>query len=128
MTKTKRVAENFSRLREAAAKGLMILTALAIAGAGALLYRTQFPPGRRDPLEYEGRIVDKSATLRETQIGSRVRRRILVEGRDGRQFEISPVPEVYERAEVGMMIKSGEGGTELYWPPAERRDAGAAGR
>ena len=120
-TKSERLAEKYFGLREAAAKGLMILTAFAIAGAGTLLYRTNFPPGQRDLREYEGRVVDKSATFRETEIGSRVKRRILVEGKDGRRFEISPVPEVYERAEVGMMIRSGAAGTEVYWPGSGQR-------
>ncbi len=115
----KRPAEKLFGLREAAAKGLMILTAFAIVAVIALLYQTRFPPGRLDPREYEGRVVDKSATYRETDRGSKVKRRILVEGKDGRRFEILPVPEVYERAEIGMMIKSGEGGTKFYWPGTE---------
>ena len=66
---------------------------------------------------YEGRIVDKSQTITESQTGSGVRRRLLIEGRGGERFEVAIGEESYERAQKGMWIRKTEaGGVELSWP------------
>ncbi|HEX8421800.1 MAG TPA: hypothetical protein VF634_00215 [Pyrinomonadaceae bacterium] len=71
--------------------------------------------------EYEGKILDKSQTITESQRGSGVRRRLLIEGRGGERFEVAIGEESYERAQKGMWIKKTDAGVELTWPmtPAE---------
>ena len=66
--------------------------------------------------EYEGKILDKSQTITESHRGSGVRRRLLIEGRDGEKFEVAIGEENYERARKGMWIKKTEAGVELTWP------------
>lgn len=66
--------------------------------------------------EYEGKILDKSQTITESHTGSRVRRRLLLEGRGGERFEVAIGEETYERARKGMWIKKTEAGVELTWP------------
>lgn len=71
--------------------------------------------------EYEGKILDKSQTITESITGSRVRRRLFIEGRGGEKFEVAIGAETYERAKKGMWIKKTDAGVELSWPmaPAE---------
>lgn len=74
---------------------------------------TQTGPYR---LAYEGRVLDKSQTFRETELGSRVRRRVLVEADSGERFEVPVNGQTYERAQPGMRIRKGEAGVEMWWP------------
>jgi len=76
---------------------------------------TQTGPHRR---AYEGRVIDKWQMIRETQLGSRVRQRVLVEADGGERFEVSVNGETYERAQPGMRIRNGTAGVELWWPVA----------
>jgi hypothetical protein len=101
------------RLREAATKGLMIVMAISLAALLTLVYRQLF---RADGIlrgEYEGKIVDKSLTIQETQTGSKMKRRLLIEGKRGERFEVAPDVAIYERAQIGMWIKSDRAGVEL---------------
>jgi hypothetical protein len=67
--------------------------------------------------EYEGKILDKSQTITESQTGSGVRRRLLIEGRDGKKFQVAISEATYEQARKGMWIKKTEAaGVELVWP------------
>jgi hypothetical protein len=67
--------------------------------------------------EYEGKILNKSQTITESETGSGVRRRLLIEGRNGQRFEVAIGEETYERARKGMWIKKTEAsGVELTWP------------
>ncbi len=66
--------------------------------------------------EYEGKVLDKWQTITESQTGSRVRRRLLIEGRNGERFEVAIGAETYEQARKGMWIKKTEAGVELSWP------------
>lgn len=114
------------RWREAAGKVLGAAAIIAFVAGLLLIYRQQFTPAGVYRPEYEGRIVDKHATGRETKLGSRVARRLLVEGRDGVRFEVEVGPEVYERAEAGMWIKVGNAQVELTRPEPQGPAAGAA--
>lgn len=76
--------------------------------------------------EYEGKILDKSQTITESQTGSGVRRRLLLEGRGGERFEVSIGEETYERAQKGMWIKKTEAGVELSWPMSPAAESPAA--
>jgi uncharacterized protein YxeA len=59
---------------------------------------------------YEGKLIDKSLTIRETKQGSMVSRRFLLEEKDGVRFEIAPSADDYERAQIGTWIKSSKSG------------------
>lgn len=50
-------------------------------------------------------------------------RRFLIEGKGGDRFEVAPNVDIYERAQVGMWIKSGEAGVELSQPETDHRPA-----
>lgn len=64
--------------------------------------------------EYKGRIVDRRITFRESQLGSRRTRRLFIQGRNGELFNVVASEDVYERAQVGMWIKSSKAGVELF--------------
>ena len=119
------LAEAASRLRGALAKGVPILLALSVVPVFLLLYRQQLYSGL-NRTEYEGKVIDKSLTLRETKMGSKASPRLLIEGAGGERFEVRPDEDVYERVQVGMWIKSSRGAVELSWSrpettPAERK-------
>ena len=116
-------AETILRLREAATKVLMVVVALGIAASLMLVYRERLRPGGLSRTEYAGKIVDKSLTIRETELGSKMVRRLLIEGEGGERFEVAPELDIYERAQVGMRIKSSRSGVELSWPERDRRHA-----
>lgn len=65
--------------------------------------------------EYEGRILDKWVNIGETQTGSVPQRRLLIKGRDGQTFAVAVNQPLYERAQVGMWIKSSKANAELTW-------------
>jgi hypothetical protein len=94
----------------------MILATIltAMMGAGTLLTCQQRMAStglyRRS---YEGRILNKSATFREKQIGSGVRFLLLIQGNDGNQIEVAVDQDLYERAQIGMWIKKDDAGVRL---------------
>jgi hypothetical protein len=63
--------------------------------------------------DYEGRVVDKSATVTESQEGSGTARRLLIKAADGQVFQVSVTRSLYERAQIGMWIKSKGSNVEL---------------
>jgi hypothetical protein len=69
---------------------------------------------------YEGRIEDKSATYAETEFGSGVRFRLVVRTKSGQQLQVAIDRDNYERAQVGMWIKSSETGIQLSWAEGEQ--------
>ena len=87
--------------------GVVMVVALSVSiyqrYSSTGLYRT----------DYEGRIVDKSATITESEQGSGVVRRLRVRARNGEEFQVSVNGNLYERAQVGMWIKSKGGSAEL---------------
>ncbi|MGI9106570.1 MAG: hypothetical protein ACR2G4_10010 [Pyrinomonadaceae bacterium] len=70
-------------------------------------------PYRRD---YEGKILDKSITLKESQYRAGARRRLHLEGRGGERFQVAVNEDIYERAQVGMWIRRSQSGVELRLP------------
>jgi hypothetical protein len=96
--------------------GATILIALGVVAAIVLLYRQQTSSTGLQRMEYEGRVIDKSETFVETDLGSRVQRRLLIEGKDGRRFEVAVNEELYARVRKGMWIKRTSRGAELSWP------------
>jgi len=65
--------------------------------------------------EYAGTIVDKTLSIQEEQTGSHVQLFLLIEGDDGKQFDVSVDQELYDRAKVGMHIKHGLDGSTLTY-------------
>jgi hypothetical protein len=54
---------------------------------------------------YSGKIVDKTTTVLETQQGSLLFHKLVIEEKDGTRFSITVPQEIYERAKVGMLIQ-----------------------
>jgi hypothetical protein len=105
-----------SQLRGALKVGATILIALGVLASIAILYKRQTSSAGIHRMEYEGRVIDKSETIVETDLGSRVRRRLLIEGKDGGRFEVAVNEELYARVRKGMWIKRTSKGAELSWP------------
>ncbi|HWS98707.1 MAG TPA: hypothetical protein VN256_00450 [Pyrinomonadaceae bacterium] len=95
----------------------VLVTALVIAVAAAVFVslRQQLNSTGIYRADYEGKIVDKSATFLESQTGSRVARRLHIRKKDGEEFQVSVNESLYERALVGMWIKGNNEKAELTW-------------
>lgn len=78
------------------------------------------------PDTYEGVVVDKSLTLRESEQGSWPLRRLHVRVGDGRVFLFPAGPELYDSAQVGMRIRKTAAGVELTWTEFKTVEAGRA--
>jgi hypothetical protein len=98
---------------------------MALVAAFVALYalnlRQRFEPSGPYRVDYEGRIVDKSITLAETQLGSGAVERLHIRGKDGETFDVIVNRSLYDRAQVGMWIRSDRDGAKLSWnepPPA----------
>lgn len=106
-----------ARWRLALRIGATVLTAALALAFTVIVYRQCNSPAGPHRKEYEGRVIDKSETFVETREGSFVRRRLLIEGRDGVRFEVAVGEEDYRRIQKGMWIKkSSVGAAELSWP------------
>lgn len=66
-------------------------------------------------MEYEGKILDKSATISESDMGSRVSWRLRIRKKNGEEFQVTVNQSLYERAQIGMWIKSSSEKAELSW-------------
>lgn len=88
--------------------------------------RQRFEPSGPYRVDYEGRIVDKSITLAETQMGTGSVKRLHIRGKDGETFDVIVNSSLYDRAQVGMWIRSDRNGAKLSWD--EPRPAGAAAK
>lgn len=106
------------RRREIAGKVLGTVAIIAVVAGTLLLLRQEIGPTGVLRPQYEGRVVDKHVTVRESKLGSWAARRLLIEGRDGVRFEVEVGPEVYERAGIGMWIKVRNAQVELTRPDA----------
>jgi hypothetical protein len=97
--------------------GVLVFIAL-IAGAVAFVTFVKLRPR---PSTYEGRVVDKSITLSETQQGSGKVMRLHVRGRNGESFAVRADFDTYNRARVGMWARNEGSGVGLSWaePPAD---------
>jgi len=115
------------KLRSAATTlGLVLLLALIIFTLLTATCYHQYTLTGPYAREYEGKILDKSQTITESQTGSGVRRRLLLEGRGGEKFEVAIGAETYERAREGMWIKKTDAGVELTWPMSPAAESPAA--
>ena len=108
-------ARSLADWRFADGVGVAVFVVL-IAGAVAFLTFMRLRP---QPSSYEGRIVDKSITLSESQKGSGRVLRLHVRGRDGGNFAVKVDYDTYNRAQVGMWVRNDGGGPQLSWeePP-----------
>ena len=96
-------------------KTIAVLVGILIAISLFLLAVTALKRSRVEsiPREFEGRIVDKWAGFNETQQGSDpyYRRSVEVEGQQ--PFSIPVNEELYQQAQVGMILKRSEKGLEV---------------
>ena len=107
--------EPIAETRTALAMSGVAVLAVVLITAVTFTYYQQFNltgPYRRN---YEGRIVDKSLTIRESQYGSWAVRRLRVRGKGGEEFEVSVSDALYQRAQVGMWIKRSDTGVKVLW-------------
>ena len=79
---------------------------LLILAVCALFY---FIYHRRANPDYAGRIIERWADYSQTAQGSQPYFRLLVESDDGRHFEARVDSSTYEKARVGMRIRSQQG-------------------
>ena len=96
--------------------------ALFIALAGVVIALLISANLRPQPSRYEGRVVDKSITLAETQRGSGKILRLHIRGRAGENFTAEVSYDTYDRARVGMWARNDGTGIRLYAtepPPAD---------
>ncbi|MBA3240822.1 MAG: hypothetical protein H0T60_06305 [Acidobacteria bacterium] len=98
----------------------IVLTALLLPAGGVILYQ-RFKLTGPYRIDYEGRVVDKSLTLRETEEGTQAVTHLIVEGKDAARFRVSVNRGLYDRAQVGMWIRSNRDGAELSWSEPSRR-------
>jgi hypothetical protein len=100
-----------------------VVLAMALTGiglAGYLLYRHQrMTSTGLYRASYEGRVVNKSVTFRETKIGSSAYFILLIKSAEGQEFEVLVGREVYEEVRVGMSIKKTRNGLELDGRPVD---------
>ncbi len=92
---------------------LVIVLTVAVAAAVFVSLRQRFTSTGLYRMDYEGRIVDKSATVTESQTGSGVKHLLRVRAKDGEEFSVTVNASLYERAQIGMWIKSSSRGAEL---------------
>ena len=74
-----------------------------------LAYRTK----ATQPREYEGRVIDKGARYRNSELGSRPVFHLVVETRTGQRISVTVGPDLYYRVKVGTWIKKTDTGVEL---------------
>ena len=96
-------------------KTIAVLVGILIAISLFLLAVTALKRSRVEsiPREFEGRIVDKWAGFNETQQGSDPYYRISVEVEGQQPFSIPVNEELYQQAQVGMILKRSEKGLEV---------------
>jgi hypothetical protein len=105
-----------ARLRLALKISATLLAAAAFLALGIIVYCQRTSHTGIYRTEYEGRVIEKSETFMETREGSLVRRRLLIEDREGVRFEVAVDEELYRRVQKGMWIKRASRGAELSWP------------
>jgi len=96
-------------------KTIAVLVGILIAISLFLLAVTALKRSRVEsiPREFEGRIVDKWAGFNETQQGSDPYYRISVEVEGQQPFSVPVNEELYQQAQVGMILKRSEKGLEV---------------
>ena len=96
-------------------KTIAVLVGILIAISLFLLAVTALKRSRVEsiPREFEGRIVDKWAGFNETQQGSYPYYRISVEVEGQQPFSVPVNEELYQQAQVGMILKRSEKGLEV---------------
>ena len=89
---------------------------VAMAAALVITFYQRFNSTGAYTMEYEGRIFDKSLTLSESLTGTGAVRRLHIEGSGGERFNVVVNSSLYERAQIGMWIKTDRNGAQLSWP------------
>lgn len=58
--------------------------------------------------KYEGQVIDKSLTVSESQFGSRLRRQLLIQSKNGERFEVIATESIFNEAKIGNWVKADE--------------------
>lgn len=82
---------------------LIIIVALIVI-AGVALYQ-QFNSSEQNRVEYEGRVLDKSITIKESETGSYPIKKLYIRNRNNEEFNVLVDAKLYDRVKVGMWIK-----------------------
>jgi hypothetical protein len=100
-----------SRFRDSFREATAVIIVVVILGLLSLLW--YFRAVRDDQASYEGQIVDKSITTRESDEGSRIQRSLSVKLDSGAEFQIVVGSDLFERANVGDRMVKDENGIRL---------------
>lgn len=95
--------------------GILIFGVLGMLVAGSIIIYQRFNasgPHRRD---YQGRVVRKSLTITESQMGAGKVLRLHVRPQSGEEFQVIVNQDLYERVEEGMWITTTPEGARLSW-------------
>lgn len=84
-----------------------------VALAGGLLFAAYRAKLALNPIEYEGRIVDKWAGYSHSDEGSFPYFRLLLETENSQRVTVAVDQDTYDRAKVGMRIRKTQRGIEL---------------
>ncbi len=89
-----------------------VVMVLVLGGAIATCYQrsTLTGPYRAD---YEGQVLDKYVTNHESEQGTWVSKHLLIKAKTGEQFQVVVSSAVFERAQVGMLIRRKGSAVEL---------------
>ncbi len=123
MTKRKRKSQQLEEESVWSARNLIwgTLIVALLTGIFFLAYRTKATL----PREYEGKVIDKWARYRNSELGSRPFFHLLVETRSGQRISVTVDQDLYYRVKVGTWIKKTQAGVELgQITPANPLDAG----
>lgn len=75
-------------------------------------------------IDYEGTIVERWANFYESETGSHVYYKLLVEDNSGKRVAVNLDYETYTRAQIGMHIRRSTKGIELSGKPAQSTPLG----
>src|SRR5687767_1675246 len=89
-----------------------VLMVLVLGGAIATCYQRSTSTGPyRD--NYEGKVLEKYITNHESEQGTWVRKNLLVKAETGEQFQVVVSSAIFDRAQVGMLIRRKGSAIEL---------------
>ena len=92
---------------------LVVVVVIVVAAAAFISIRQRYTSTGLYRIDYEGRIVDKSVTVTESETGSGVKRLLRIRANNGEEFQVYVNRNLYEQAKVGMWVKSKAGSAEL---------------
>jgi len=103
---------SFIRLKQLLIDGLRLVFAIVCLASilACLAFLTNQLNCTNCPLrsKYGGQVIDKSLTVSESQFGSRLRRQLLIQSKNGEKFEVIATESVFNKARIGNWVKADE--------------------